>query len=105
MLEECLSCGEKLVIWRARKGLTIQQAAKRRKTDVYTYKAWELDEIEGPKVKLNGIEVCEHYQVLRLRCRWSRTELGRRMGITRQDLTNMERGRKPIKSLIRFWES
>jgi hypothetical protein len=103
MLEETLSRGEKIFLARHRAERSIATEAERRGVSEKTYRAWELDDLEGPNVSLGGLEPHEHYLILRFRTRIPLARFARMLGINYKTLRDMERGRRPLHRLIEYW--
>jgi transcriptional regulator with XRE-family HTH domain len=104
MLEESLSKGERLFVWRHRRRLTRGAAARFFGVTLGRYKRWEAGTTTGvPTVQLGGLEPQEHYVVLRKRSGYSLKDIAEKMGISTRKLRTMELGESPLDRQIDFW--
>lgn len=103
MLEEDLTPGEKLIVWRTRERYSFPDAAKFYGVSEKTYRAWEQGRMDPPNVQLGGIEPYEHFHVLRLRAGMTRRELADKVGKNPAAIQAEETGKAPCRSLVWFW--
>lgn len=110
---EYLDNGEKLVIWRRRRGWTQSFAAATLHMSYAQYSKWERDleefkiRVEHPEAaeitasKLKAHEKCFIY---RRRCRKTQAEVAAELGCCRWWVNQMERGVVPCDELVWYWE-
>jgi transcriptional regulator with XRE-family HTH domain len=77
-----LSPGERLLIWRRRRNLTIAEASKLLGTSPWRYKQWEYDrdteKFPAPPVPLEVLSTGEACLIARRRARWSIEQVAKR---------------------------
>jgi len=99
-----LSKGEKLLVYRRRRGLTQSKSAKERKVSLYTYRRWEADELDAvPKVSVGRLSEAEQCFLLRKRKGMSLADAAKEIDICRWWLCQMESGEAPIDRLLAYW--
>lgn len=99
-----LTTGERLFLQRRREGWTVGQAAKRAKTTVYQYRAWERDAAEGAKAPgLGNLTPQEKCVVMRRRSGKSTAQVAKEVGCCRLWLRQMEDGRAEVARLLEHW--
>lgn len=104
MLEEDLTPGEKLYLWRRRKNKRVWEYARQYGVSRYAYQRWENDLGDDiPIIKLMGVEQAEQFVILRKRSGMTQKELAARMGISRSWLHLVEAGKVSMKQAIEFW--
>ena len=106
MLEEDLTPGERLRLFRRRRGWVAPDMAAFLGVDIDTYHGWEKDlssETAAPDVELGGMEPYEHYFMLRYRSGITAKELGMMIGRSKEWVLRSESGLCPLKPLIEFW--
>lgn len=103
MLEEDLTPGEKLIIWKTRNRFPYKEAAQHFGVTIKAYKEWERNENDPPNIDLQGLEIYEHFHILRHRSGMSRVQLGRIIGFNPMGIRKMETGIRPIYALVAYW--
>ncbi len=103
MLEEDLSNGEKLYLFRKRIKELPHVTAKRYNVQSITYRQWEKDERKGPDINIGGMFPREVYTILRLRAGDTMVDLGHRMGKDEKEIRRMEAGETSLRPLREFW--
>lgn len=100
-----LTRGERLFIWRRRKGINQEHAAYRFKVHVDIYRDWERDkrEKDQPSMNAGSLSISETCVILRRRAGMTQRELADKMEITRLWVIQMEDGVAPIDRLRRYW--
>jgi transcriptional regulator with XRE-family HTH domain len=101
-----LTDGERLLLYRRRRGWTQLEAAKSYGVGVTLYKSWETAEVRykpPPRAQLNHVRAREVCFILRRRLGITQKELAARMGICRYWLYSMEQGDVSAKQLIEYW--
>lgn len=104
MLEEDLSAGERLAIYRTRMKFTKAQAADYHGVDVKMYTRWEKDIGDPPLLSLGGVDQHEQLHILRLRARMSRSKLGMKVGLSGGNVQRIEEGQDNPKRLVEYWK-
>lgn len=103
MLEEHLTRGEKLYLQRKRFRQNSADSAARHDVSVEQYRRWEIDAETGPDVFLGGIELREHYAIMRRRMGLTLQDLADRMGCSINTVSRAESGNGPLTRVIEYW--
>jgi cytoskeletal protein RodZ len=106
MDQDRLTKGELLRIQRRRRNETQAEAAATLQIPLSAYKdleadrecAWELTQL--PNIRLRDYELCF---LARRRQGWNLDELAAKSGLTKWYLSQIERGKAPSATLLRFW--
>ena len=102
-----LSPGEKLFIWRRRKNLNQDKAAKIFKVSVFEYKLAEYDKRQLAKLGYAEISVLQPHErcvLYRRRSGMKQEEIAGKLGISRNWLRQLESGKEDPAKLLAFWE-
>lgn len=100
-----LTPGEKVFLARRRASMTQQEAARRHRVSLYTYRKWEKDE-EKPEVSLpnlRSLELFEKCLIKRRRSGYDAIEIAAEMGICKWWMTQMEQGEANVTRLAEYW--
>jgi DNA-binding XRE family transcriptional regulator len=106
-----LSTSEKLLIYRLRKGLSQKEMAEKVKIPYRHYLSVEKGFLPENKkfpayvmniAKLSNLEECI---ILRKRSKLSQLELGKELGVSRQWVNEMEKGKQDAERLLEFWRT
>jgi hypothetical protein len=109
MLVEETTKAERLYLWRHRRNVPRHVAASDLGVDVKTYAELEDGRREIQKddtaagVLVDGILPREHYVLLRKRAGLTLSAVARMIGVGKQHVSKMERGKKGIDPLRQFW--
>jgi hypothetical protein len=100
-----LTAGERLYIQRRRMGWTVQQAAKRARTTVSLYRAWEKGRTESdiPSVGLGQLTPQEKCVIMRRRSGKLAVEVAAELGCCRLWLRQMENCTADVGRLLEYW--
>lgn len=102
-----LTRGERLRIYRLRRGETQGAAAKRMVVMPYIYHQWEVDgECAGPvcpNVAVGPLRGHEWCMIARLRTKLTQRQVAEKIGFSRNWTLQMERGEQPWERLVEFW--
>lgn len=101
---ENLTAGEALEVDRRRTDLTQAGAAGLFDVPPCHYRRWELDELEGPRVRLGPLSLHEQAFVVRRRSGLTVRQVAEQMGLSRQWISEAERGRTgSVEVLLEWW--
>jgi len=97
--------GEKLLIFRRRKGMSQFDAASHQGVSLHKYRKWEVgNEVEGaPEILLQKIEPHEACYILRRRSDLSLVDVAKGVGRCRWWVIQMESGKVNCQELTEYW--
>jgi len=102
-----LNQGEKMMVWRRRQHLSIKQMAEKHGFTRNRYASLErmseVPELVTPIIE--DLSLPEKCLILRRRRGWTQKECAEMMSITRYWYNQMEMGKEPSSSLVKFWEN
>lgn len=106
-----LTNAERLFIWRTRRMLTLEEAARRFDVSIALYKLWEKDSKEqsAPAAhyakKTTKLKAHEKCRIMRRRHSHIKQQtIADSLGVCRNWIGRMERGEVPCGKLERYWE-
>lgn len=106
MAEEIeLTSGEKLFLWRRRKGMSQNQAAKHFKMSRRQYLKMEFDQAPSPTITLGQLTPQEKCIMYRRHSGMTQLEVAEELKVTRLWVNHMENGKGSIDTLLWYWEA
>lgn len=107
MMSPPLDKGERLYVWRTRKGLTQEAAALWFSVPERVYRRWESGSARSracaPRVFVGRVELGEMCRIIRRRANKTQQDVASELGVSRVWVVQMEQGEAPVARLARHW--